>query len=128
MTNKFSTNTETTIHKEADMALYSTKTPEAATMSPRQHVAAMIDDLAANGLQGEHILQMIERRVLSFSNENKKLAFFHHVPLNEVSVDFLRHVSNLAQRNIDLLEKHDRLNEEIEALCALQAALIKKAD
>lgn len=47
-----------------------------AIQSPREYVAAMIDDLAAKGWKGEHILKMIERQTLCFSDEQKRLAFF----------------------------------------------------
>lgn len=68
--------TDFNIQKEADMAMDNTTTTETATLTPRQRVAAMIDDLAASGCQGEHILQHIERQIAGFSTESRKLAFF----------------------------------------------------
>lgn len=65
------------------MAQYCTKTPETATFTPRQRVAAMIDDLAAKGWQGEHVLQMAERQIVGFSTEHKKLVFWWDAPLTE---------------------------------------------
>lgn len=59
------------------MAQDCTKTPETATYSPREYVAAMIDHLAAKGWQGEHILQMIEKRILALSVKDKRLVFYH---------------------------------------------------
>ena len=52
-----------------------TTAPSAATLSPRERVAARIDNQIANGAKGEHILQIIERQTLGFSAEHKKLAF-----------------------------------------------------
>jgi hypothetical protein len=46
-----------------------------ATLTPREHVTAMIEHLAAKSWQGEHILQMIERHIAGYSPEDKKLAF-----------------------------------------------------
>ena len=49
---------------------------EAATPTPRQRVAAMISDLAAEGLEGEHILQQIERQIVGYSSKHHRLGFF----------------------------------------------------
>ena len=48
----------------------------AATPTPRQRVAAMIDDLVAKGREGEHILQQIERQTVGFSSKQQRLGFF----------------------------------------------------
>lgn len=50
--------------------------PVAATLSPRERVAAMIDDLAALGTKGEDILKRIECQIVGFSHKQRKLAFF----------------------------------------------------
>ena len=52
------------------------ETASAATSTPRQRVAAMIVDLAAKGLEGEHILQQIERQVVGYSSKQQRLGFF----------------------------------------------------
>lgn len=59
-------------------------TTPAATASPRQYVASMIEELARKGMSGDHILLMIERQALGYSQEEKKIVFFRHLPLLEV--------------------------------------------
>lgn len=54
---------------------YSESAPP-ATPTPRQRVIAMIDDLAANGAQGEQILASLERQVIGFSPKQQRLGFF----------------------------------------------------
>ncbi|WP_028711371.1 hypothetical protein [Paracoccus sp. J55] len=65
-----------------DEVTHSMSHAESATLSPREHVAKMIDTLAAKGWQGEHILQMIERQTLGFSTEQKRIAFFWSHPVD----------------------------------------------
>lgn len=59
-----------------DQTKLNTTAPMAATLSPRERVAAMIDDLAACGTKGEDILKRIEGQTVGFSSRQLKLAFF----------------------------------------------------
>ncbi len=58
------------------MANTTTTTPEKGCPTPRQRVAALIDDMITQGSQGETILQHVERQVVGFSGKHRRLGFF----------------------------------------------------
>lgn len=53
------------------------------TASPREHVAAQVEELARRGWSGEHILQVVERQAFGFEPTRRKLAFFRVSDLND---------------------------------------------
>lgn len=46
-------------------------------LTPRERVAALIEDAAGKNLSGEQILQLIEKRTLGYDKAAQKVVFFH---------------------------------------------------